>query len=83
MFLQAFVENDWQYFVEENCGFWWRNVKQKLSKANKMPILTYEKYIEADDNYEYYYWDRTYDTNGKPNYVLFHTGKGFPVGWTK
>lgn len=83
MFLQAFVENDWQYFVEENCGFWWRNVNQKLSKAIKMPILTYEKYIEADDNYEYYYWDRTYDTNGKPNYVLFHTGKGFPVGWTK
>ena len=48
-----------------------------------MPILTYEKHIEADDNYEYYYWDRTYDTNGKPNYVLFHTGKGFPVGWAK
>lgn len=58
MILQAFIDDDWQYFYEGNCSFVGRKTNQKLSKAIKHPEPPYEKEITSG-LYEYYYWDRT------------------------
>ena len=39
--LQAFVENDWQYFYTGKCTFMWRSVDQKISSVIHSPIITY------------------------------------------
>ena len=62
MFLQAFVENDWQYFYDGYCELSLgevplRPVHQTLSKAIRNPKPTYEKHTGS--YWYYYYWDES------------------------